>query len=476
MQPKTSFFIDGRWTPATGDGTFPVLEAATGEVIGRIPVAMPDDMDAAVTAARGAGAAGWAAATPGERADALHRFAAALEDVVREVAETVSRENGMPIRLSRFLEGKFPLILMRYYSELIRTRPVEELRESAFNRTLVRRSPVGVVAAIVPWNYPVTLAVAKLAPALAAGCTVVVKPSPGTSLDSYLVAEAAERAGLPAGVVNWVPGDREVGAYLVQHPGVNKVAFTGSTAAGRAIGAVCGRLIRPVTLELGGKSAAIVLPDADLSALSSSFFAATLANNGQTCVSCSRVLAPSSRYDEVVEFVAGLAADAIVGDPLDPATTIGPMASAEHRLRVEGFIAKGIAEGARRVTGGGRPAGLDRGWFVQPTVFADVENNSTLGQEEIFGPVLSVIRYQDEDDAVRIANDSDYGLGGSVWSADANHAAQVARRVDTGTIGVNGYSIDPQAPFGGVKQSGLGREFGPEAVLAYERLQSIYLS
>jgi len=378
----------------------------------------------------------------------------------------------MPIRLSRFLEGKFPLILMRYYSEFIRTRPSEELRQSAFNRTLVRRLPVGVVAAIVPWNYPVTLAVAKLAPALAAGCTVVVKPSPGTSLDSYLV---AERADLPAGVVNWVPGDREVGAYLVQHPGIDKVAFTGSTAAGRAIGAVCGRLIRPVTLELGGKSAAIVLPDADLSALSPSFFAATLANNGQTCVSCSRVLAPSSRYDEVVEFVAGLAADAIVGDPLDPATTIGPMASAEHRFRVEGFIARGIAEGAKLVTGGGRPAGLDRGWFVQPTVFADVENNSTLGQQEIFGPVLSVIRYQDEDDAVRIANDSDYGLGGSVWSADANHAAEVARRVDTGTIGVNGYSIDPQAPFGGVKQSGLGREFGPEAVLAYERLQSIYL-
>jgi geranial dehydrogenase len=410
-----------------------------------------------------------------ERADALERFADAVQEVTAEVAETVTRQNGMPISLSRFLEGKFPLILLRYYAQLVRTRELEELRESAHNRTLVRRTPVGVVGAIVPWNYPVTLAMAKIAPALASGSTLVVKPTPGTSLDSYLLAEAARRAGLPAGVVNWVPAGREVGAYLVEHPGVDKVAFTGSTAAGRAIGEICGRLIRPVSLELGGKSAAIVLEDADLPSMSRGFFAATLANNGQTCVSSSRVLAPRARYEEIVDFVAGLASGSTVGDPLDPAIAIGPMASSEHRDRVEGFISKGRDEGARLVAGGGRPAGLDRGWFVEPTVFADVESRSTLGQQEIFGPVLSVIPYDDEDDAIRIANDTEYGLAGSIWSADVDHATALAKRVDTGTIGVNGYDIDPHSPFGGVKRSGLGREFGPEALGAYERLQSIYL-
>jgi acyl-CoA reductase-like NAD-dependent aldehyde dehydrogenase len=267
-----------------------------------------------------------------------------------------------------------------------------------------------------------------------------------------------------------------VGAYLVSHPRIDKVAFTGSTAAGRSIAETCGRLLRPVTLELGGKSAAIVLDDAelDLATIGQKLFQATLLNNGQTCFLGTRVLAPASRYDEVVDTFAALADSLSVGDALDPSTQIGPMASDRQRERVEGYIAKGRSEGARLVVGGGRPAGRDRGWFVEPTIFADVDNNHTIAQEEIFGPVLSVIRYTDEDDAVRIANDSDYGLGGSVWTSDNERGLGVARRVQTGTIGVNTYLPDPTAPFGGVKASGLGRELGPEAIGHYQQIQSIF--
>jgi aldehyde dehydrogenase (NAD+) len=276
-------------------------------------------------------------------------------------------------------------------------------------------------------------------------------------------------------VVSIVQGGREAGAHLVAHPGVDKVAFTGSTAAGRQIAETCGRLLRPVTLELGGKSAAIVLDDADLGADLENLFEATLLNNGQTCYLGTRVLAPASRYDEVVDTLTGFVAGLTVGDALDPATQIGPVASARQRDRVEGYIAKGIGEGARLVTGGGRPKNLDRGWFVEPTLFADVQNESTIAQEEIFGPVLSVISYTDVDDAVRIANRSDFGLGGSVWTADPERGEAVAARIQTGTIGVNSYRPDPIAPFGGVKDSGLGRELGPEGLSAYQAVQSIYL-
>jgi acyl-CoA reductase-like NAD-dependent aldehyde dehydrogenase len=316
----------------------------------------------------------------------------------------------------------------------------------------------------------------KIAPALAAGCTVVVKPSPETVLDSFLLAQAAIDAELPAGVLNIVPGGRDLGAYLVTHPGVDKVGFTGSTTAGREIAEKCGRLLRPVTLELGGKSAAIVLDDADLDlgAIGQDLFLATLANNGQTCYLGTRVLAPRARYTEVVDTLTEFAASLNVADSLDPGAQIGPMVSARHRERVEGYIAKGRAEGGRVTTGGGRPAGRDQGWFVEPTVFADVDNDATICQEEIFGPVLAVIPYRDEDEAVHIANDSDFGLGGTVWSADPERALKLARRIDTGTIGVNRYLPDPAAPFGGVKASGIGRELGPEGLAAYQQLKSIY--
>ena len=383
----------------------------------------------------------------------------------------------MPISIAQQLEGGFPLVVIRYFVELLKTASFEDTRPHTLGgTTTVRREPLGVVAAIAPWNYPQTLASFKYAPALAAGCTVVLKPSPETVLDAMLLAEAIEASDLPPGVFNVVPGGREVGAYLVSHPGVDKVAFTGSTAAGRQIAETCGRLLRPVTLELGGKSAAIVLDDADLdlATMGEDLFAATLMNNGQTCYLGTRILAPRSRYGEVVDTLAAFASSLTVGDALDPATQIGPMASETHRDRVEGYIAKGSGDGARLVVGGGRPDGLDAGWFVSPTVFADVDNNATIAQEEIFGPVLSVIPYTTTPTPCRIANDSDYGLGGTVWTSDPDRGRAVANRVRTGTIGINRYMLDPGAPFGGIKASGIGRELGPDALHAYQAVKTIY--
>ena len=407
----------------------------------------------------------------------MERLAVELEARAAEMAQRVSAQNGMPISIATVLEGGFPVIVLRYLAGLLEGASFEEEQPGFLGGTnIVRREPIGVVGAIVPWNYPQTLAAFKYGAALAAGCTVVMKPSPETVLDAFLLAEAIVAAGIPEGVINIVPGGRELGAYLVAHRDVDKVAFTGSTAAGRRVAETCGRLLRPVTLELGGKSAAIVLEDADLdlAKIGNDLFAATLVNNGQTCYLGTRVLAPRSRYDEVVDTIAAFASSLTVGDALDPATQIGPMASQTHRDRVEGYVSKGASDGARLVVGGGRPRDMDRGWFVEPTVFADVDNSSTIAQEEIFGPVLSVIAYGDVDDAIRIANDSDYGLGGSVWTTDDERGKDVARRVRTGTIGINKYLPDPAAPFGGVKASGIGRELGPGAISAYQQLKSIY--
>jgi aldehyde dehydrogenase (NAD+) len=469
-------FIGGEWVSSHGSSRIDVVSPSTEEHVGSVPDGAAADMDAAVAAARRAfdDPLGWPSWSQEDRAELLERLADALEARGEETAHRVSMQNGMPITIARQLEAVFPAVVARYYAGLIRTVDLDEERAGLLGGTIrVARKPVGVIAAIVPWNYPQTLAMFKLAPAIAMGCTIVMKPSPETVLDSLLLAEAADEAGVPAGVLNIVPAGREVGAYLVSHPDVDKVAFTGSTAAGRSIAEVCGRLLRPVSLELGGKSAAIVLEDADLSGAAEALFGATLLNNGQTCYLGTRVLAPRSRYDEVVETIAGIASAMPVGDALDPATMIGPMASSRHRDRVEGYIRTAREEGARLVTGGGRPDG--RGWFVEPTVFADVNNDQTIAREEVFGPVLSIIAYDDEEDAVRIANDSDYGLGGSVWTSDAAHGTDVARRIQTGTIGVNQYLPDPAAPFGGVKGSGLGRELGPEGLVAYQQLQSIYL-
>lgn len=482
-QPATTvdyetLFIGGEWVePSTKQRIAPV-SPSTGQVVGSVPEASTADADRAVAAARAAfdDPEGWAHWAPQARQEALERLAVALESRAGEMARRVSTQNGMPISISTALEAGFPPMLLRYYGDMVASTPSEEVRPGLLGgRTLVVHAPVGVVAAIVPWNFPQAIAMLKLAPLLAAGCTVVLKPSPETVLDSFLFAEAVADAGIPGGVVNVVPGGRELGAHLVAHPGVDKVSFTGSTAAGRNIGEVCGRLLRPCTLELGGKSAAIVLDDADLAGNIESLFVATLMNNGQTCWLNSRVLAPRRQYDEVLEVLSGLAGGVTIGDALDPATQIGPMTSERQRDRVEHYIAAGRAEGGRVVVGGGRPDGLDDGFFVQPTVFADLDNSSTIAREEIFGPVLTVIPYGDVDEAIAIANDSDYGLGGTVWTRDPERGEAVARRVRTGTIGVNNYANDPTAPFGGVKASGLGRELGPEGIAAYRSVQSIYL-
>ncbi|MBK0870406.1 aldehyde dehydrogenase [Saccharopolyspora sp. HNM0986] len=470
-------FIDGSWVSPATDRRIQVVNATTEESLGSVPEAANADVDRAVQAARRVfDDSGWATTAPAERAAVLDRFADALEKRSEQLTRTVSLQNGMPVSLSEQFEGGYVVALLRYYAGLAASAEFEERRPSPLGfDTLVQRAPIGVVAGIVPWNYPVLLAVTKIGPALAAGCTLVLKPSPGTVLDSFILAEAAEEAGVPPGVINWVPGGRELGDYLVKHPGIDKVAFTGSTAAGRTIAENCGRLMRPVNLELGGKSAAVILDDADLKKVTDGLFFASLANNGQTCMACTRILAPRSRYDEVVDALTTSLSGLKIGDPLDPTTELGPLASAEHRDRVEGYIAQGRAEGSKVALGGGRPAGIDRGWFVEPTIFADVDNSATVAREEIFGPVLSVIKYDGDDEAVKIANDSEYGLGGSVWSTDSERAMNLARQVQTGTIGVNGYVIDLNAPFGGVKASGIGREFGPEALAGYQQLKSIYL-
>jgi aldehyde dehydrogenase (NAD+) len=473
---RDSFFIANEWTKPKSDRTFTLIGASSGEAIATVPEACEQDVDAAVAAAREAfDHSGWSTMAIAERGAVMERFAAALAARGSDLARAVSIQNGMPISLSEMLEGQFAVGVLQYYAGLAASPSAPDVRPSQMGKeTIVERQPIGVVAAIVPWNFPVTLALSKIAPAMAAGCTLVIKPSPGTILDSYVIAEAALEAGVPAGVLNWVAADRDVGAYLVSHPGVDKVAFTGSTGAGRRIAATCGELLRPVTLELGGKSAAILLDDADLDVFLQGVPMASMLNNGQACYNGTRILAPASRYSEIVDGLAGMMSSLTIGDALDPATHVGPMASSAHRDRVESYIAKGRAE-ARLVTGGGRPKDSNQGWFVEPTLFADVSNDSVIAREEIFGPVLSVISYGDDADAIRIANDSDFGLGGSVWSRDAERAIGVARRVESGTVGINGYLPSLGSPFGGVKASGLGREFGPEALGSYQQMKSIYV-
>jgi betaine-aldehyde dehydrogenase len=339
---------------------------------------------------------------------------------------------------------------------------------------IVRREPVGVVGAIVPWNVPQFVTMSKLAPALIAGCAIVIKPSPETPLDAFKLAELLDEAGIPKGVVSIIPAGREVGEHLVRHPGVDKIAFTGSTAAGRRIAGICGEQLKRCTLELGGKSAAIVLDDADLEQTVAGLKFASLMNNGQACVAQTRILASRDRYDDVVDAIGGMMGALAVGDPHDAATEVGPLVAERQQERVEKYIALGQEEGAKvEVGGNGRPAGQEKGWYVKPTLFTGVDNSMRIAQEEIFGPVLAVIPYDDPDDAVRIANDSDYGLAGSVWTADVEAGLDIARRVRTGTYGVNQYTMDFMAPFGGYKGSGIGREFGREGLEHYLELKSI---
>jgi aldehyde dehydrogenase (NAD+) len=467
------FLIGGRMVEPQTVEKIEVISPHTEQLVGRVPAGSPADIDAAVAAARLAMAGEWGGSTPAERIEAIRR----LLDEARKRAEEFGMaqvvEMGCPISQVQPVMVEPAMAQLEYYADLLADTAFEEIRTGVGGTSLVRKRPVGVVGAIVPWNGPPMLTMMKLAPALAAGCAVVLKPAPEAPLDAYVLAEAALAAGLPDGVLNIVPGDRTVGEYLVTHPGVDKVAFTGSGAAGRRIGALCGDLLRPVTLELGGKSAAIVLDDADLQSTVAGLAFNSFLNSGQVCAADSRILIPLSRQSEFTEAIVAMVRSFKVGDPLDPETFIGPLVAARQRARVESYIAGGRAAGARVLVGGGRPASQPTGWYVDPTVFVDVDPGMAIAREEIFGPVVTIMAYTDVDEAVAIANDTDYGLAGSLWTQDIDRAVKLSARIHTGTMAINSFGFQPCTPFGGVKGSGIGREGGPEGLNAYLWSQSV---
>ena len=476
MREHQRLFIGGEWVEPAGSGTIDVISPHSEELVGRVPEGTAADIDRAVTAARDAFDNGeWPRLSPEERIAAVQKFSEVYAAHIPDMAAVVTEEMGSPITFSNLAQSPAPWMMLNTFLQVAAEYPWEERRQGVLGGdVIVRREPAGVVGAIVPWNVPQFVIMSKLAPALIAGCTIVVKPSPETPLDAFLMAELLDEAGIPKGVVSVIPAGREVGEHLVRHPGVDKIAFTGSTAAGRRIASICGEQLKRVSLELGGKSAAIILDDADLAATVEGLKFASLMNNGQACVAQTRILASRDRYDEVVDAVSGMVGGLAVGDPENEATEVGPLVAERQQERVEKYIAVGQEEGAKVAVGGnGRPSGLEKGWYVKPTVFSGVDNSMRIAREEIFGPVLAVIPYDDADDAVRIANDSEYGLAGSVWTGDVDQGLDIARRVRTGTYGVNQYTMDFIAPFGGYKGSGLGREFGVEGLSHYVELKSI---
>ncbi|TGN95700.1 aldehyde dehydrogenase [Burkholderia sp. USMB20] len=475
-QVRTRFFIDGRWVDPIGLQRNELISCVTEEVMLATPEASERDVDAAVSAARRAFDEGpWASLQPAERGAYLKRIAAEMRKRQSLFSRLWTAQIGAPISFATSLTP-MAIELFDYYGDLSLNFPFEETRRSARGAVArVLNEPVGVIGLITPWNAPLVLLAYKVAAALAAGCTVVAKPSPETPLDAQVLAECIEAAGVPAGVVNLVPGGREIGAYLISRPEIDKVSFTGSTAAGKSIAAACTHRLARVDLELGGKSAAIVLDDADIPTVLDTLMPFSMPFSGQICFSLTRVLVSKRKRDAFLDAYVGAVKALKVGDPADPQTQIGPLSMRRQMERVLGCIEKGRAEGARILIGGGRVAGCERGFFVQPTVFSEVCNDMTIAQEEIFGPVVSVIAYEDEADAIRIANDSPYGLSGAVFSADAEKAFDVARRVRTGNVSVNGLSVDVGIPFGGYKQSGIGRQGGVEGLKGYLECKSVYL-
>ncbi|RAV07092.1 aldehyde dehydrogenase [Mycolicibacterium sp. GF69] len=470
-------FIGGQWwEPSTGQ-RIEIVSPHTEQPVAQVAAAGPEDVDKAVAAARTAFDSGpWPHIDPAERIATIRRLAELYGARRTEMAEVITKEIGAPISFAQRAQVALPWTMMSAFCTLAESYPWQEVRPGMYGADVhIRREPVGVVAAVVPWNMPQFLIVTKLIPALLAGCAVVLKPAPESPLDAVLLAEIIAEADLPAGVVSVLPGDGSVGEYLVKHPGVDKVSFTGSTAAGKAVAAACATDLKRVSLELGGKSAAIVLADADPGAVAAGVRSASLSNSGQICNALTRILVPTRRADEFTDALAAEMTALVVGDPTDAATQIGPLVAKRQQDRVRGYIEAGQAAGARLVTGGSSmPDGIDTGWYVRPTLFADATNSMRIAREEIFGPVLTVISYTDEDDAVAIANDSDYGLAGSVFTGDIERGLGVAARIHTGTFGVNqGYTMDPFAPFGGVKGSGYGRELGREGIDGYTDSKSI---
>jgi acyl-CoA reductase-like NAD-dependent aldehyde dehydrogenase len=470
------FFIDGEWVTPSSDATFDVIDSSTEQVYFRVPEAQAADIDRAVSAARRAFDEGpWPTLDHAERGEYLKGIASGLRERADDIGQIWPRESGalylMARRSAAGIAASFD-----YYAGLADTFPFEERAQpqmGAFG--LLVREPVGVVGAIIPWNAPIGLITYKLAPALLAGCTVVLKCSPEAPGDAYLVAEIAEAIGLPPGVLNVVTADREVSELLVRDERVDKITFTGSTTAGQRIASICGGRIARCTLELGGKSAAVILDDMDLNEAATTLAGAECMLAGQVCSSLTRIIVSRPRHDELVAALSNAFSEVRVGDPFDPATQMGPLVSGRQRDRVEGYIAQGVAQGAVLATGGGRPKDLDRGYYMEPTVFGNVDNSSTIAQEEIFGPVLTVIPADNEDHLVALANDSIYGLNASVFTQDVDRARQVARRLRSGTVGHNAFRTDFGIAFGGFKRSGIGREGGIEGLLPFLETKTVIL-
>ncbi|XVQ09410.1 aldehyde dehydrogenase [Spirillospora sp. CA-255316] len=480
MSERKDLFIGGEWVAPSTGRRIEVISPHTEEPIGVVAAAGTEDVDRAVAAARRAFDEGpWPRTDPAERVAVIRRLAALYGERRDELAEIITAELGAPISFAKRAQVALPWSMMSALADIAGDYAWQENRPGLYGRDiLLRREPVGVVAAVIPWNMPQFLTVTKLVPALLAGCTVVLKPAPESPLDALFLADLLERVGLPPGVVSVIPAERDVSAHLVAHPGVDKVSFTGSTAAGRQVAAACAANLTKVSLELGGKSAAIALEDADPAAVAAAVRISGMGMAGQICNALTRVLVPAGRVDDHADALAATLSAIRIGDPTDPRTEMGPLVAERQLRRVREYIDTGVREGARLVTGGtDLPEGVKRGWYVRPTVFSDVDAAMTIAREEIFGPVIAVIPYRDEREAVRIADDTEYGLAGSVFTADTERGLDVAARVRTGTFGVNqGYSMDPAAPFGGVKASGYGRELGREGLEAYLDTKSISIA
>ncbi|WP_079404484.1 aldehyde dehydrogenase family protein [Streptomyces sp. 3211] len=468
MKAHDGMYIDGAWRPAAGGELIEVVNPADGQVIGTVPAGTEEDVDAAVRAARAA-LPGWAATPPAERGALIGALRDALVARKSELTDTITSELGSPLGFSKAVHVGSPIAVAASYAELATSYAFEE----RIGNSTVLLEPVGVVGAITPWNYPLHQVVAKVAPALAAGCTLVLKPAEDTPLTAQLFAEAVHEAGIPAGVFNLVTGTGPVaGQALAAHEGVDLVSFTGSTAVGKLIGATAGAAVKRVALELGGKSANVILPGADLAKAVAAGVGHVMNNTGQSCNALTRMLVHRDQYEEAVSLAAAAVANYPTGDPRQAGIRVGPVVNAKQHERVRGFIAKGVEEGARLVAGG-PDAPQEQGYFVAPTVFADVTPDMTIAQEEIFGPVLSILRYEDEEEALSIANGTVYGLGGAVWAADEATAVAFARRMDTGQVDINGGRFNVLAPFGGYKQSGVGRELGPHGLAEYLQTKSL---